>query len=259
MKFQVLLVGSLFGHLAVALAEDHCVDTGNGYSYANPSCSTPQPGCFFRSHTGHSRSHSHSAPSCGPSYGPVSRSYSQSSPSYGPVAPAAPTYMSIQRAIMEPETVMVPTMVMMPQTVMRQRMLIEQVPVAQAPVASPRYAPVQQAPIQQGPAFDIPPAPSASPAAVQAPAAQPYVAAPAAPQYSAPLAAPQYAAPAASPSCAGSPGTQMALMALMLSNNREQAPARAPTASSSESRDRINRMESKIDRLERLIVSLSNK
>jgi hypothetical protein len=129
-------------------------------------------------------------------------------------APAAPAYMAVQRTVLQPETVMVPMTVMVQHTVFRPRTILENVPVAPAPAASPVAA------IPQAPAADV----AQAPVALQAPA---------------------------TPDCAGSSNTQMALMALMLANRNQTAaaPSRAPAANSVEIRDRISRLESKLDRL----------
>lgn len=135
-------------------------------------------------------------------------------------APAAPQQMTVQRAVMQQETVMVPMTVMMPQVVYRQRIINELV---QAPPAAAPAAPF------------IPPAPAA-----ELPAAAP----PAAPQMS------------MTRDCAGSPSTQMALVAAMMMNNRTQSSARAQAAPSPELRERVTRLESKLDKL---IVALEKK
>lgn len=129
-------------------------------------------------------------------------------------APAAPQQMTVQRAVMQQETVMVPMTVMMPQVVYRQRIINELVQAA--PALAPQAAPF------------IPPAPAA-----ELPAA-------------APQAAPQMSL---TRDCAGSPSTQMALVAALMMNNRTQASARAPASPSPELRDRVARLETKMDRL----------
>ena len=127
---------------------------------------------------------------------------------------SAPQQMTIQRAVMQQETVMVPVTVMMPQVVYRQRIINELV--AAAPVAAPPAAPF------------IPPAPAA-----EMPAA-------------APAAPPQMAL---GRDCAGSPSTQMALVAALMMNNRTQSGPRAQASPSPELRDRVARLETKLDRL----------
>jgi hypothetical protein len=117
---------------------------------------------------------------------------------------------------MQQDTVMVPMTVMVPQTVYRPRTILEQVPAA--PAAAPA-----------APAQLIPPAPSAEP-----------------------LAAPVQAAPQFAPSrdCAGSPNTQMALMALMLAKSSQASPRRAVAAApSSDLQNRVTNLEAKLDRL----------
>ena len=128
--------------------------------------------------------------------------------------------MTIQRAVMQQETVMVPMTVMVPQTVYRQRIINELVP------AAPAAAPL------------IPPAPAA-----ELPAA-------------APQAAPQMSL---GRDCAGSPSTQMALVAALMMNNRTQAGARAQAAPNSDLRDRLVRLESQMNRLDQLIERMEKK
>lgn len=66
-------------------------------------------------------------------------------PARAPAAPAAPQMMTVQRSVMQAETVMVPMTVMTPQVVWRQRLINEQVPVT-----------VSAAPVAQSPSFAAP-------------------------------------------------------------------------------------------------------
>jgi hypothetical protein len=117
---------------------------------------------------------------------------------------------------MQQEAVMVPVTVMMQQMVYRPRTILESVPAA--PVALP--APPQFVPPS--------PAPAAEPAAVPAPQFAP------------------------TRDCAGSPNTQLALMALMMTTRNQAAQAgarRAAAAPSADLQNRVTALEAKMDRL----------
>lgn len=179
-----------------------------------------------------------------PNYAPAQH---YSNAPMAPAAPsAAPSYYSVPRTVMTPTTVMTQQMVpmMVPMMVPTQVM---QPTIVHDIVAAPRQF-VSSAPAA-APNFEIPPAPSSAPTVSQAPAQAPL---------QAPAAAPQFAPTSAS--CAGGSTTAL-LMAMMLAN--QQAPAAAPRAQSAPSYDaqsrRLNQLDDKLDRLERLLTECAKK
>ena len=228
-----------------AIAGDYCVatDGANCVAAEAPNCALPAPFASDCS-SDHSRVYYKSRKprfTCHttPNYAP------QQHPSNAPMAPAAPAYYSVPRTVMTPTTVMTQQMVpmMVPMMVPTQVM---QPTIVHDIVAAPRQ--VLAAAPAAAPSFEIPPAPSAAPSAPQAPQAP----------AQAPAAAPQFAP--SSSSCAGGSSTAL-LMAMLLAN--QQTPAAAPRAQSAPSYDsqfrRLNQIDDKLDRLERLLTECAKK